>query len=83
MNYLTEEQQYNVPDGSKVLALYIGAVQFEGIVAGSRAGYGKRKLYDVTLLQDMYLPWCGDGKSARYKAGELLEIEHKNIVAYL
>ena len=83
MQYLTEEQQYNIPYGSKVLALYIGSVQFEGTVVGSRAGYGVQKFYDVKLHNDLFLPWFGDGTSARYPAGEVIEIEHKNIVAFI
>jgi hypothetical protein len=80
MQYLTEEQQYNVEDGSKVLALYIGWIEITGTVAGSRAVYGVSKVYDVILDADLLIPWC---TGTRYKAGDCVGIEHKNIVGII
>lgn len=80
MQYFTEQEQYNIQNGTKVLCLYIGSVQVQGTVVDSRAGYGARKLYDVVLDNDMVLPWC---KDVRYTAGSTITVEHKNMVGLL
>ena len=80
MNYLNEQQQYNVQDGTKVLALYLGSVQVKGTIQGSRAKFGTGKQYTLILDNDLFLPWC---ENARYKAGDTIGVENKFIVAEL
>ena len=65
-------------DGDKVLFLYLGQVQAYGIIRDWRCMYGGMICFTIELTQDLYLPWA---ESCRYKAGEFMEIEFKNLVA--
>ena len=78
MDYITEQQALNIPDGAFVVANYIGGFLCQGTVVSSRCKYGGNKQYTIKLSRDLPVPSRGEA----IKAGEFISVVHSSILTY-
>ena len=79
MDYITEQQALNIPEGAFVIGRYIGDFLCDGIVQSSRCKYGGEKQYTIKLTRKLHSPTLGFCK----EVDELLVLSHKDIVNYV